>query len=109
MAGTTVPLDRDIPTLLGSGEQCSLRIQEAGVLEQHAVVKALKGEGFGIKANGPVRVNGSDVQASRLKDGDVIEIGTTRLAYGDVQDGSMPTIAGYRMIDVLGKGGMGTV
>ncbi|MFN3240080.1 MAG: protein kinase domain-containing protein [Planctomycetota bacterium] len=109
LAGTTVPLDRDIPTLLGSGDQCSLRIREAGVLEQHAVVKALKGEGFGIKANGPVRVNGADVQASRLQDGDVIEIGTTRLAYGDVQDQSMPTIAGYRMIDVLGKGGMGTV
>lgn len=109
LAGTTVPLDRDIPTLLGSAEGSSLRIQEAGVLPQHAVVKALKGEGFGIKANGPVRVNGAEIQASKLKDGDVIEVGTTRIAYGDVQDDRMPAVAGYRVLDVLGKGGMGTV
>ena len=43
------------------------------------------------------------------RQGDVIEIGTTRIAYGDVQDDRMPTIPGYRIIDVLGKGGMGTV
>lgn len=108
-AGTTLPLDRDTPTLLGSDAQCAVQIQEAGVLPQHAIVKALKGEGFGIKANGPLRVNGADVQASRLRDGDVIEIGTTRIAYGDVQDDRMPAVAGYRIHDVLGKGGMGTV
>ena len=109
LAGTTLPLDRDNPTTLGSGPDDSVQIREAGVIAQHAVVKALKGKGFGIKANGPVRVNGEEVQASRLEDGDVIEIGTTRIAYGDVQDERMPTIAGYRIIDVLGKGGMGTV
>ena len=109
LAGTTLPLDRDHPTMLGSGPDDSVQIREAGVVAQHAVVKALKGKGFGIKANGPLRVNGEEVQASRLEDGDVIEIGTTRIAYGDVQDERMPTIAGYRILDVLGKGGMGTV
>ena len=109
LAGTTVPLDRDLSTSIGSAADRAVRIQEAGVQAQHAVVKALKGEGFGIKANGPVKVNGAEVQASRLKDGDVIEIGTTRIAYGDVQDDRMPTIAGYRILDVLGKGGMGEV
>jgi len=109
LAGTIIPLDRNAPTTLGSGPDSGLQIKEAGVIEQHAVVKALKVEGFGIKANGPMRVNGADVQASRLTDGDVIEIGTTRIAYGDVQDDRMPSIPGYRIIDVLGKGGMGTV
>ena len=109
LAGTTVPLDRDQSTSIGCAANDAVLIQEAGVQPQHAVVKALKGEGFGIKANGPVKVNGAEVQASRLKDGDVIEIGTTRIAYGDVQDDRMPTVAGYRVLDVLGKGGMGTV
>ncbi len=109
LAGTTAPLDRERPAMLGSAEGATIRIQEAGVLDEHAVVKALKGEGFGIKAHGRVLLNGGEVQASRLRDGDVIEIGTTRIAYGEVQDRGMPKVAGYRLLDVLGKGGMGTV
>ena len=109
LAGTTVPLDRENPTVIGCGADSCVQIREPGVLEQHATVKPLKGQGFGIKATGPIRVNGAEVQASKLHDGDVIEIGTTRIAYGDVQDDRMPTIPGYRIIDVLGKGGMGTV
>ncbi|MFK7739627.1 MAG: protein kinase [Planctomycetota bacterium] len=109
LAGTVVHLERDRPMTLGSGADCALRIQEAGVVEQHAIVKALKGEGFGIKALEPVRVNGAEVQASPLNDGDVIEIGTTRIAYGDVQQSGLPQISGYRILDQLGKGGMGTV
>lgn len=109
LAGTVVHLERDQPALLGSGPDCALRIQEAGVLDQHAVVKALKGQGFGIKALGNVRVNGSEVQASPLGDGDVIEVGTTRIAFGKTQERGLPKISGYRIIDVLGKGGMGTV
>lgn len=109
LAGTVVHLERDIPTLIGSSPDSHLRIQEAGVIEDHAVVKALKGTGFGIKAHGAVRVNGSEVQASPLTDGDIIEIGTTRIAFGKTQERGLPKISGYRIIDVLGKGGMGTV
>lgn len=109
LAGTVVHLERDIPTLIGSSPDSHLRIQEAGVIEDHAVVKALKGTGFGIKAHGAVRVNGSEVQASPLTDGDIIEIGTTRIAFGKTQERGLPSISGYRIIDVLGKGGMGTV
>ena len=109
LAGTVVHLKRDEPTLIGCSADSHLCIEEAGVIEHHAVVKALKGTGFGIKAHGDVRVNGSAVQASPLADGDVIEIGTTRIAFGLIQAKGLPSIAGYRIIDLLGKGGMGTV
>ena len=109
LSGTVIHLERDVPTLIGSSPASALRIQEAGVIEEHAVVKALKGSGFGIKAHGAVRVNGSEVQASPLSDGDVIEIGTTRIAFGQTQERGLPNISGYRIIDVLGRGGMGTV
>jgi serine/threonine-protein kinase len=109
-AGTVVPLDRDQPTYLGSGADCALRIQEGGVEPHHAVVKALRDQGFGLKAlaNG-VRVNGDNIEATPLKDGDVIEIGTTRIAFGEVQQRGLPTIPGYRILGELGRGGMGMV
>lgn len=110
LAGTVIPLDREQPTYLGSAQDCALRIQEAGVAPQHAVVKALRGEGFGIKALVPgLRVNGAVVEASPLQDGDVIEVGTTRIAFGELQKQGMPTIQGYRVLGTLGKGGMGMV
>ncbi len=109
-AGTVVPLDRDKPTYLGSGADCALRIQEGGVAAQHAVVKALRDQGFGLKALAPgVRVNGDSIEATPLQDGDVIEIGTTRIAFGEVQQRGLPTIPGYRILGELGRGGMGMV
>ena len=109
-AGTVVPLDRDKPTYLGSGADCALRIQEGGVATQHAVVKALRDQGFGLKALAPgVRVNGDSIEATPLQDGDVIEIGTTRIAFGEVQQRGLPTIPGYRILGELGRGGMGMV
>jgi serine/threonine-protein kinase len=110
LAGTVVSLDRDHPTYLGSAADCGLRIQEAGVQPQHAVVKALKDQGFGMKVLAPgVRVNGASVEATPLQDGDIIEIGTTRIAFGQVQKRGLPQIAGYRILGELGKGGMGLV
>jgi hypothetical protein len=110
LAGTVIPLDRERPTVLGSGEDCAVRIREAGVQPQHAVVKALKDQGFGIKALAAgLRVNGAAIEATPLADGDVIELGTTRIAFGERQEEGLPTIAGYRLIEELGRGGMGTV
>ncbi len=110
LAGTVVALDRDQPTTLGSGPDCGLRVQEAGVQPEHAVVKALRTEGFGLKALAPgVRVNGEQIEATPLNDGDVIQIGTTRIAFGETQKQGLPTISGYRIHEELGRGGMGVV
>ena len=110
LAGTVVSLDRDNPAVIGSGTGCALRIQEAGVLAEHAVVKALRGEGFGLKALGDgVRVNGEQIEATPLVDGDVIEIATTRIAFGETQKKGLPAISGYRIEEELGRGGMGVV
>ncbi|MBL8756651.1 MAG: protein kinase [Planctomycetes bacterium] len=110
LAGTSLSLDRDRPTLLGSDPDCAIRIQEAGVAPQQAVVKALKDQGFGLKALAPgVRVNGSPIEAVALRDGDLIEIGTTRIAFGQVQKRGLPQIAGFRILEEIGRGGMGNV
>ena len=110
LAGTVVPLDRAQPAVLGSGEDCAIRVQEPGVVPQHAVVKALKDSGFGVKALAPgLLLNGVAIEASPLQDGDVLELGTTRIAFGEVQRRGLPTIAGYRILEVLGRGGMGIV
>ncbi len=109
-AGTQVALDRSHPTTLGSGADCALRIEEAGVAAAHAVVKALREEGFGIKALAPgLRVNGREIEAAPLKDGDVVEIGTTRITYTTGATTKGPQVTGFRILGELGKGGMGVV
>ena len=53
LAGTQVALDRHHPATLGSGRECTVCIAEPGVASEHAVVKALRDEGFGVKALAP--------------------------------------------------------
>ncbi|HLQ38686.1 MAG TPA: FHA domain-containing serine/threonine-protein kinase [Planctomycetota bacterium] len=108
-AGTAIVLERDHQVLLGSGADCALRIDEPGVAAQHAVVKALRDQGFGIKALQPgLRLNGAEVEASPLREGDVIELGTTRISYGKGAAAG-PRVAGFKLLGELGKGGMGIV
>jgi len=110
LAGTVVSLDRSQPAVLGSAADCAIRVQEPGVAAQHAVVKALKDSGFGVKALAPgLRLNGEMIEASPLHDGDVLELGTTRIAFGELQKRGLPRIAGFRILEELGRGGMGVV
>ncbi|MBM3961581.1 MAG: hypothetical protein FJ306_06730, partial [Planctomycetes bacterium] len=113
LAGTTVALDRDQSTTIGSTPECSLRIAEPGVAPQQAVVKALKDQGFGVKALAPgVRVNGREVEVAALAEGDVLEVGTTRIVFGAPRAAAangLPEIPGYRILGQLGRGGMGMV
>jgi hypothetical protein len=130
-SGTQVALARGETCTIGSGPDCTIRIELAGIAAVQAEIKALKQEGFGIKrAGGPVAINGASVEAARLTDGDVIDIGSVQLLYGPpaasngvrgtgaagaaavaetarLEKGRM--LGGFKLKEVLGKGGMGTV
>ena len=110
LAGTQVALDRHHPATLGSGRECTVCIAEPGVATEHAVVKALRDEGFGVKALAPgLRLNGQEIEAAPLHDGDVLELGTTRVLYGANKVRRGPQLTGFRILGELGKGGMGFV
>ncbi len=112
MSGMSVELDRNQPTTIGSGSGCALRLSEPGIAEQHAVVKALRDQGFGIKALAPgLRVNGAEVEAAPLHDGDTIELGASRIVYGlrAIAPSRGLSIRGFQILGELGRGGMGKV
>ncbi len=109
-AGASLALDRNTPTTVGSGPDCALRLDAPGVAAQHCVIKALRDQGFGVKAlAGGVRLNGAEIEAAALKDGDVLEVGATRIRYGEAKAAIGPNIAGFRILRELGRGGMGAV
>ncbi|MEZ5965978.1 MAG: FHA domain-containing serine/threonine-protein kinase [Planctomycetota bacterium] len=110
-SGTQVALQRGEVCTIGSGPECTIRIALPGIAAVQAEIKALRTEGFGIKrSGGPVAVNGASVEAARLRDGDMIDVGSVQLLYGPPSDeGADDLLGGHRLLEVLGKGGMGTV
>jgi len=114
-SGTQVALIRGETCTIGSAPDCTIRIELPGIAAVQAEIKALRAEGFGIKrAGGPISVNGTSVEAARLAEGDVIDVGSVQLLYGPPSLASRRAekgriLGGFRLLDTLGKGGMGTV
>lgn len=114
LRGQTLTFTPDETFVVGSGQDCALRLDSPGIADQHLVIKALKNGGFGIKMmDGPFILNGKESAAARLRDGDLIELADTRLRFGPskttTKKKTLGNLGGYRLIEVLGKGGHGTV
>ncbi|MBI5850885.1 MAG: protein kinase [Planctomycetes bacterium] len=109
--GASVALSPERSVTIGSGLDAAIRVGGADVAQEHVVVKALKGGGFGCKAlAGRVQINGRAVEAARLSDGDVLSVGDCEIRYAErTADAGPQELAGFTLLGVLGKGGMGVV
>jgi hypothetical protein len=80
--GSAFQVER-FPCLAGRSPQADLRIKEKGVWDRHFQVLAAAGEGIRLRAEPEafLAVNGSRVQETFLKNGDVIEAGAAKLLF----------------------------
>jgi hypothetical protein len=69
--------------VIGRLQECELRLADANVSRRHAELFALDGEWYlqDLDSTNGTALNGEPVTRARLRDGDVIEIGVTRLTY----------------------------
>jgi hypothetical protein len=77
-----VPLDAQI-TVLGRGAEADIRLSDTGVSRVHAEVR-LEGDVVTVADRGSTNgtaVNGRRVRTAVLHDGDVVELGATRLVF----------------------------
>ncbi|MHC5065411.1 MAG: protein kinase domain-containing protein [Planctomycetota bacterium] len=109
-AGQTVTLSEDRSYLIGSAPDAALRVSGDGIAAKHLVVKALKAGGFGMKGlAGAFSINGRMTEAAKLKPGDRIRIGAVELQFGNAGNKTDRLLGGFRLLSLLGEGGMGQV
>jgi hypothetical protein len=90
MAGT-LWVARRFPLGIGRGAACGLRLDDAGVWDQHLILELDRTAGFSIKTapNALVRVNGQASSETLLRNGDTIEVGAVQIQFwlGPVRQG----------------------
>ncbi len=84
IAGTrqaTVWEAETFPLQIGRSVRSDIRLEEAGVWDEHAEVGFDAEEGFLLNgyAGALLRVNGESVEQVRLRNGDIIELGSVKL------------------------------
>jgi pSer/pThr/pTyr-binding forkhead associated (FHA) protein len=74
---------RHFPVRIGRSAGSDLRLEEAGVWDDHLKVGLEPGEGFiaETQANAFANVNGHPVQRAALRNGDLLEIGSVKLQF----------------------------
>jgi predicted component of type VI protein secretion system len=86
---------RHFPVRIGRASTCDLRLEEAGVWDEHVKLNFTQGEGFLLNAHTDalVAVNGQTVRTARLRNGDMISLGSVQLQFwlGDAP------LRGYRL------------
>ncbi|HAM70447.1 MAG TPA: hypothetical protein DCM86_02260 [Verrucomicrobiales bacterium] len=80
LAGREIPAGR-FPFSIGRSGDSSLATEDPGVWDRHAVIKLHPGEGFSINPVGEATVllNGEPCEAARLRNGDVLRLGSLDL------------------------------
>jgi|SRR5882672_4822698 len=74
---------RRFPVRIGRSPQCDLRVEDAGVWDQHLKLDLRRGEGFVLSTQGDAlaAVNAQRVEQTVLRNGDTIEIGAVKLQF----------------------------
>jgi pSer/pThr/pTyr-binding forkhead associated (FHA) protein len=77
------------PCSIGRAAGAGLRLEESGIWDQHAQLDFKAGDGFVLRLQGSAlaTVNGQPFQEARLRNGDVIELGSVKLQFwlGEVE------------------------
>jgi hypothetical protein len=81
-AGTNF-VTREFPFVIGRSPGAQLRLEEPGVWDQHLRVELSLQEGFALRVqpSALASVNGEACQSTRLRNGDLIEIGSVKLQF----------------------------
>jgi len=81
-AGTACTARR-FPLLIGRSADAQLQLQEDGVWDEHLQLDFRPGEGFvlTVHENALASVNGEPIHQTTLRNGDLIQIGSSRLQF----------------------------
>ena len=89
----TLWVARRFPVRIGRDAGCELKLDDAGVWEQHLSIGLDRRTGFSLKTapDALSRVNGQPVTETLLRNGDLIEVGAVRMQFwlGPVRQGSL--------------------
>lgn len=114
--GRTIRLEEDAVYVIGRDPNAAIPVDDELASRQHARVRGKDGK-FYLKDSGSSNgtlVNDERVDLAELQSGDKVSVGTTILSFlSDAEagggGGGGRTLGGYRLLQRLGRGGMGTV
>jgi predicted component of type VI protein secretion system len=82
MAGTTW-VARHFPVRIGRSAGADLQLEDPGVWDEHFQITLDREQGFSVRtqADALATINGQATQQSRLRNGDLIEIGSLKIRF----------------------------
>jgi pSer/pThr/pTyr-binding forkhead associated (FHA) protein len=95
----TVSVARRFPFRLGRSATADLRLEDAGVWDQHALLELKLPEGLEIQVhdNAMTTLNGERIQRSWLRPGDLLEIGAVKLRIS-LSETRQPSLQGRELL-----------